>query len=130
MKHENSQTKTEEILNILTTSKRFSVNSDSDRGAEFYNSILQTFLKSKIIKHFSRFTEKGLSIAEQLIRTTRNLLKKPVIEKGNASWITELPAVIKQYHNTVHLLIKRTPVHASKKVNEEIVFFQSSRLKS
>ena len=79
-------------------------------------------MKSKNIQHYSRYTDKGPSIAERVIRTIRNLLKKPVFEKGNANWISELPSVIKQYNNTIHHSIKMTPIQASKKINEKLVF--------
>ena len=72
-------------------------------------------LKSKNIHHYSRFTDKGPSIAERVIRTVRNLLKKPVFLAGNADWLSELPSVIKQYNNTIHSSIKMTPIQASKK---------------
>ena len=79
-------------------------------------------MKSKSIHHYSRYTDKGPSIAERVIRTLRNLLKKPVFLVGEASWINELPSVIKHYNNTIHHSIKMTPVQASKKVNEKEVF--------
>ena len=71
LKNKYSQRITNEFSNILTTSKRKPLKIESDRGAEFYNSIFQNFLKSKNIHHYSRFTDKGPSIAE----TLRNLLK-------------------------------------------------------
>ena len=76
-----SKSITNEFSNIITKSKRKPLKLESDRGTEFYNSIFQNFLKSKNIKHYSRFTDKGHSIAERVIRTIRNLLKKPVFEK-------------------------------------------------
>ena len=79
-------------------------------------------MKSKNIQHYSRFTDKSPSIAERLIRTIRNLLKKPVFEKGRADWISELPSVIKQYNNTIHSSTKMTPNQTSKKVNGKIVY--------
>ena len=95
LKNKYSQTITNEFSNILTTSKRKPLKIESDRGTEFYNSIFQNFLKSKNIHHYSRYTDKGPSIAERVIRTLRNLLKKPVFEKGKADWISELPSVVK-----------------------------------
>ena len=80
------------------------------------------FLKSKNSHHYSRFTDKGPSIAERVIRTVRSLLKKPIFLAGNADWLSELPSVIKQYNNTIHHSIKMTPVQASKKSNEKKVF--------
>ena len=122
LKNKYSQTITNEFSNILTTSKRKPLKLESDRGTEFYNSIFQNFLKSKNIQHYSRFTDKGPSIAERVIRTVRNLLKKPVFEKENADWVSELPSVIKQYNNTVHHSIKMKPIDASNKLNQKLVF--------
>ena len=112
LKNEYSQTITNEFSNILTTSKRKPLKIESDKGSEFYNSIFQSFLKSKNIQHYSRFTDKGPSIAERVIKTVRNLLKKPVFEKGRADWLSELPSVIKQYNNTFHHSIKMKPIDA------------------
>ena len=52
----------------------------------------------------------------------RNLLKKPVFKQGNADWLSELPSVIKEYNNTIHSSTKMTPIQASKKVNEKLVY--------
>ena len=76
-----SQTIRNEFSNILTTSKREPLKLESDRGSKFHKSIFQNFLKLKNIHHYSRFTDKGPSIAERVIRTVRSLLKKPVFEK-------------------------------------------------
>ena len=122
LKNKYSQTISNEFSNILTKSKRKPLKIESDRGSEFYNSIFQNFLKNKNIHHYSRYTDKGPSIAERVIRTVRNLLKKPVFEKGNANWISELSSVIKKYNNTLHHSIKMTPIQASKKSNEKIVY--------
>ena len=122
LKNKYSQTITNEFSNILTTSKRKPLKIESDRGSEFYNSIFQNLLRSKNIQHYSRYTDKGPSIAERVIRTVRSLLKKPVFEKGNADWLSELPSVIKQYNNTIHHSIKMTPNQASKKSNERKVY--------
>ena len=122
LKNKYSQTITNEFSNISTTSKRKPLKIESDRGAEFYNSIFQNFLKSKSIHHYSRYTDKGPPIAERVIRNLRNLLKKPVFEKGKASWIDELPSVVKQYNNTIHHSKKMTPNQSSKTSNEKLVY--------
>ena len=123
LKNKNSEIETNLFSNTLTTSKPSPGKIENDRGAEFYNSIYQNFLKAKNIQHYSRFTDKGPSTVERVIRTVRNLLKKPVFEKGNANWISELPSVIKQSNNTIHSSVKMTPIQASKKPNEKEVYF-------
>ena len=122
LKNKYSQTITNEFANILTKSKRKPLKLESDRGTEFYNSIFQNFIKKKNIQHYSRYTDKGPSIAERVIRTIRSFLKKPVFERGNADWLSELSSIIKQYNNTIHHSIKMTPIQASKKVNEKLVY--------
>ena len=122
VKNKYSKTITDEFSKILTTPKRKPLKLESDRGSEFYNSIFQNFLKTKNFHHYSRFTDKGPSIAERVIRTIRNLLKEPVFEKGNADWISELPSTTKQYSNTIHSSTKMTPNQSSKKANEKLVY--------
>ena len=122
LKNKNSKTITDEFSNVLSKSKRRPLKLESDRGSEWYNSIFQNFLKTKNIQHYSRFTDKGPSIIERLRRTLCNLLKKPVFEKGNADWLSELPSVIKKYNKTIHSSIKMTPLQASKKKNEKLVY--------
>ena len=113
LKNKYSQTITNESSNILTTSNRKPLKIESDRGSEFFNSIFQNFLKLKNIHHYSRFTDEGPSIAEQVIRTILDLIKKPVFLAGNAGWLSELSAVVRKYNNTIHTSIEKTPVEAS-----------------
>ena len=113
---------TNEFSNILTTSKRKPLKLELDRGAEFYKNIFQNFLENKNIQHYSRFTDRGPSFAERVIRTIRNLLKKPVFLKGKADWLNELPSVNKQYNNTIHSSTKMIPIQASKKSNDKLVY--------
>ena len=122
IKNKYSQPITNKFSNISTPSKRKPPKIKSDRGSEFYNSIFQNFLRSKSIQYFSRYTDKGPSIAERVIRNVRSLIKKPVFEKGRADWLSELPSVVKKCNNTFHHSIKMTPIQASKKVNEKEVF--------
>ena len=121
LKNKYSKTITDEFSNILTTSKRKPLRIESDRGTELYNSIFQNLLKAKNIRQCSRFTEKGPSIAERVIRILRNFSKKSAFLAGNADWLSELPSVIKQYNNTIHHSTKMFPVLASKKANEKLV---------
>ena len=88
--------------------------------------MFQNFLKAKNIQHNLMFTDKGPLIAERVLRTSRNFLKKPVFVKGDASWISELPSITKKYNKTIHSSTKMTPIQATKKSNEKEV---SSNLK-
>ena len=131
LKNKKSQTITNDFSNSLTISKRKHLKIESDRGTQFYNYFFRNFLKAKNINHYTRFTDKGPSIAERVIRTIRNLLKKPVFLAGNADWLSELSSVTKQYNNTIHHSIKMTPNQASKKSKEKEVYsnLQDRRVK-
>ena len=123
LRNKNSQTITEDFSLILTKSKRRPIKLGSDRGGEFYNSNFQNFLKTKNNPHYSRFTDEGPSIAERVIRTIRNLLKKQIFLKRDSDWLSELPSVVKKDNNTIHSSIKMTPNQASKNANEKEVFY-------
>ena len=51
--------------------------------------------------------------------------------KGNADWLSELPSVVKKYNNTFHHSIEMTPLEASLKNNEKVVYtnLQERRVK-
>ena len=121
-KNKNSQAIRQEFSNILSTSKRYLVKIESDRGPEWYDSIFQKFLKNKNVQHDSRYTDTGPSVVEQVIRLVRNLSRKPIFEKGNGNWLCELSSITKNYNNAIHNAIKMIPIQASKKLNEKEVF--------
>ena len=78
-------------------------------------------MRAKNLQLFSRYTNKGPSIAERIIRTLRILIMKPVFEKVNADWLCELSAVFNEYNDTIQHSIKMTRVQASRK-SKKIVY--------
>ena len=122
LKNKYSQSITDAFSQIIKTSKRKPNLLETDDGKEYVNKIFNDFLNNNKIKRYSRYTDKGAVFAERFNRTIRNLLKKPVFLAGNADWLSELPSVIKQYNNTIHHSIKMTPIQASKKSNQKLVY--------
>ena len=72
---------------ILISSKRKPNLIEIDRGKEFYNNIFQGFLKNNNIKLYSRNSSYGVVFAERFNRTIKDLLKRPIFEKGESNWI-------------------------------------------
>ena len=122
LKNKNAQTIKDSFENILTSSKRKPNLIESDRGKEFYNKIFQDFLNKNNIKLYSRNSSYGAVFAERYNLTIRNLLKRPVFEKGDGNWIDVLPTLTKQYNNKIHSSTKLTPIPASLKKNEGYVY--------
>ena len=102
LKNKNAQTIKDSSEIILINSNRKPNLIESDRGKEFYNDIFQDFLNKNNIKLYSRNSSYGAVFAERFNRTIRDLLKKPVFEKGDGKWIDVLHTITKQYNNRVH----------------------------
>ena len=122
LKNKNAQTIKDSFENILISSKRKPNLIETDRGKEFYNNIFQDFLNKNNIKLYSRNSSYGAVFAERFNRTIRDLLKRPVFEKGDGNWIDVLPKITKQYNNRIHSSTKLTPIQASLKTNEGFVY--------
>ena len=122
LKNKNAQTIKDSFENILIDSKRKPNLIETDRGKEFYNNIFQDFLNKNNIKLYSRNSSFGSVFAERFNRTIRDLLNKPVFEKGDGKWIDVLHTITKQYNNRRHSSTKLTPIQASLKKNEGYVY--------
>ena len=122
LKNKNAQTIKDSFGNILINSKRSPNLIETDRGKEFYNNIFQDFLNKNNINLYSRNSLYGAVFAERFNRTIRDLLKRPVFEKGDGNWIDVLPTITKQYNNRIHSSTKLTPIQASLKKNEGYVY--------
>ena len=122
IKNKNAQTITNSFENILISSKRKPNLIETDRGKEFYNNIFQGFLNKNNIKLYSRNSYLGAVFAERFNKTIRDLLKRPVFEKGDGNWIDILPTITKKYNNRVHSSTKLTTIQASLKKNEGYVY--------
>ena len=102
LKNKNAITIKDSFENILMNSKRKPNLIESDRGRELYKNIFQDFLNKNDIKLYSRNSSYGAVFAERFNRTIRDLLKKPVFEKGDGNWIDILDTITKQYNNRIH----------------------------
>ena len=91
LKNKNAQTIKDSFEIFLISSKRTPTLMETDRSKDFYNNSFQRFLKNNIIKLYSTNSSYGDVFAERFNRTIRDLLKRPVFEKGDGNWIDELP---------------------------------------
>ena len=83
LRNKNAQTIKDSFENFLISSKRKPGLIETDRGKEFYNNIFQDFSNENNIKLYSRNTYLGAVFAERFNKSIRDLLKRPVFEKGD-----------------------------------------------
>ena len=122
LKSRNAITIKDSFENVLISSKRKPYLIETDGGKEFYNNIFQEFLNKNNVKLYSRNVSLGAFFAERFNKTIRDLLKRPVFQKGDSNWIDDLQTITKQYNNRVHTSAKLSPKDASLKKNEGFVY--------
>ena len=122
LKNNYTQSITDTFSKIIKSSNRKPNLLKTDDGKEYVNKIFNDFFNKNTFKRYSRYTDKGAVFAEHFNRTIKNLLKKPVFEKGNGNWLSELSSGIKKCNNTIQNSTKMKPIDVSKKAKEKIVF--------
>ena len=94
-----------------------------DKGKEYYNKHMKDLLEKNDIQMYSTENEEKSSVCERWNRTIKTKMRKQFTVQGNTQYLDMLPKILKQYNNTKHNSINMTPIEASKKMNEGIVYF-------
>ena len=94
-----------------------------DKGKEFHNKQVKELLDKNKITLYSTENEEKSSVCERWNRTIKSKMWKQFTVQGNTMYLDMLPKLVKQYNNTKHSSIKMTPIEASKKKNEGVVYF-------
>ena len=95
----------------------------TDKGKEYYNKHVKELLDKNKITLYSTENEEKSSVCERWNRTIKTQMWKQFTIQGNTMYLDMLPKILKQYNNTKHSSIKMTPIEASKKKNEGVVYF-------
>ena len=98
-----------------------------DKGKEFYNKDVKS-----LVELYSTENEEKSSVVERWIRTMKEKMWKYFTDNNMNVYIDILPDLVEDYNNTKHSSIKMTPVEASMKKNELVVWrnLYPDRLKS
>ena len=94
-----------------------------DKGKEYYNKHVKDLLEKNNIQMYSTENEEKSSVCERWNRTIKTKMWKQFTVQGNTQYLDVLPKILKHYNNTKHNSTKMTPIEASKKKNEGIVYF-------
>ena len=95
---------------------------ETERWQNFWSRFFADCLNKNNIIRCSRYVSLGAVLAEMFNLTIRDLLKKPVFERGDANWIDVSPTITKQYVNRIHFSTKSNPRQASVKKSEGFVY--------
>ena len=84
---------------------------------------MNNLLKQNNITIYSTENEEKSSVVERWNRTMKNKMWKQFTAKNTTQYLDMLPKLVKEYNNTKHSSIKLTPVEASIKKNEGLVYY-------
>ena len=95
----------------------------TDKGKEFYNKSLKEVLEHHNIKLYSTENEEKSSVVERWNRTIKSRMWKQFTEQNSTKYVDILPVILNEYNNSYHSSVKMTPVEASKKKNQGLVYY-------
>jgi len=90
----------------------------TEKGKEFYNRNVDEILKQHGIKLYSTENEEKSSVVE-----CWNRMWQKFSELSSSYFLDILTEIVKKYNNNYHNSIKMTPIQASRKENDSIVYF-------
>jgi len=95
----------------------------TDKGKEFYNKNVDEILMQYNIKLYSTENEEKSSVVERWNRRIKQTMWKIFSEQSSSFYLDILPEILREYNNDYHSSIKMTLIQASKKKNEDRVYF-------
>ena len=117
---------------ILNDSKRKPNKIWVDKGSEFYNRSMKSWLEKNDIEMYSAHNEGKSVNVERFIRTLKSRAYKYMTSVSKNVYINKLDDIVNEYNNTYHRAIKVKPVdvkdntyiNTGKKVNDKDPKFQ------
>ena len=97
-----------------------------DKGSEFYNRSMKSWLEKSDIEMYSTHNEGKSVVAERFIRTIKNKIYKHMTSISKNVYIDKLDDIVNEYNNTKHSTTKMKPIYVKdntyidfgKKVND------------
>ena len=117
MKNKTGLTTLEAFKKIVKESGRIPKHLWVDKGKEFYNKDVNSWLKENNIIMYSTYSEHKSVVVERFNRTLKEMMYKRFTAENTRNWIDMLDKLMKEYNNRVHSTIGMTPVKASQKDN-------------
>jgi len=96
-------------LKIIFEKGRIPFKIRTDKGGEFTNGLMKTFLKDKGVVHFVTHNEVKANYAERAIKTIKGRVFKYFSEKQTYKYTDKLQDFVYSYNHTQHRSIKMAP---------------------
>ena len=81
-----------------------------DKGSEFYNRSMKSWLEKNGIEMYSTHNEGKSVAAERFIRTIKNKIYKHMTSISKNVYIDKLDDIVNEYNNTKHRTTKMKPI--------------------
>ena len=81
-----------------------------DKGSDFYNRSMKSWLEKNDIEMYSTHNEEKSVVAERFIRTIKNKIYKYMTSISKDMYIDKLDDIIHKYNNKKHRTIKMKPI--------------------
>ena len=99
-----------------------------DKGSEFYNRSMKSWLEKNAMEIYSRHNEGTSTIAERFIRTFKNKVYKYMTSISKIVYIDKLHDIVNKWNNAYHRKTKMKPVivksgtdiDSSKEINDKV----------
>ena len=114
LKDKKGDTTTEAFKYIVKNSNRIPKHIWVDKGKEFYNKIMDEWLKENNINRYSTFGEHKSAVVERFNRTLKEKMWKRFTAENTRNWVDMLDRLLSEYNKTVHRTIGMTPIKCSK----------------
>ena len=82
-----------------------------DKGSEFYNRSMESWLEKSDIEMHSTHNEGKSVVAERFIRTIKNKIYKHMTSISKNVYIDKLDDILNEYNNTKHRTTKMKPIN-------------------
>ena len=104
-----------------------------DKGSQFYNRSMNSFLQNNSIEMYSRHDEGKSVVAKRFIRTLENKIYKYMTSISKNVHIDKLDDIMNKYNNAYHSTIKMKPadvksntcIQSSKEINDRDLKFET-----
>lgn len=103
----------EALQKVLMRDQRQPQTIQTDKGKEFLNSLVKTFLKDCKIKLFTTNSERKASVVERLNRTIKGIMFRYFTKHNTKKYIDILPDIVARYNNAYHRSIKMRPIEVN-----------------